>query len=68
MRIECGCPLASGLQEACHKSCPSRLRWDRARQTWLPMGGGGLGRDEDLPKLTPHPKSGSGEVEFWVDP
>jgi hypothetical protein len=32
------------------------------------QGWGSLGRDEDLPEITPRPKSGSGEAEFWEDP
>jgi hypothetical protein len=65
-RIECGCPLvASGCLPQVLSLLPEMGldEADMASQGW-----GSLGRDGDLPKLTPHLKSGSGEAEFWVDP
>jgi hypothetical protein len=32
------------------------------------QGWGSLGRDRDLPELTPRLKSGLGEAKFWEDP
>jgi hypothetical protein len=59
---------SSGLREALPQVLSLSPEIGLGEADMASQGRGSLGRDRDLPELTPHTKSGSGEAEFWEDP
>jgi hypothetical protein len=65
--IQCGCPpVAFGRALPQLLSLSPKMGLGEADMA--SMGSGSLGRDGDLPELTPCLRSSSGEVVFWEDP